>query len=265
MMPESKQSKLLRILENKCSTWLSIAPTQDNFFAMSPDEFSDALALRYLLTPKNIPSTCDGCGETFNLCHALNCKKGGLVSARHNEMRDLNCDLCNLAGLTQIICEPVIQESTDMEHKGLRGDWSVRGFWDSQRVALFDTCIFNADANSFKNQSIQAVFEEKKKVKKSKYSKAAAERRASFTPIIASCEGILDNEAETYIRRLATIFSKKWKSSYSQAVTYIRARMQMCILRSVSLCLQGSRNPWRGAGLVDAASIPLNILDVDFE
>ena len=114
MVPENKYKKLQRIVENKCSTWLSITPTQDNFFSMSPDEFRDALALRYLFTPKNLPSTCDGCGEDFNLCHALNCKKGGLVSARHNEMRDLNCDLCSLAGLKQVISEPVIQEGNDI-------------------------------------------------------------------------------------------------------------------------------------------------------
>ena len=68
MMPESKYKKLERIMENKCLTWLSIIPTQDNFFSMSPDEFRDALALRYLFTLKNVPSTCDVCGEDFNLC-----------------------------------------------------------------------------------------------------------------------------------------------------------------------------------------------------
>ena len=175
----------------------------------------------------------------------------------------LNCDLCSLAGLKQVISEPVIQEGNGRDIKVSRADWSVRGFWDSQKIALFDTCIFNADANSFKTQSLQAVFEEKKKIKKTKYSKAASERRASFTPIIASCEAIFDKEALVYFKRLATIFSKKWKSSYSQAITFIKARMQMCILRSVSLCLRGSRNPWRGAGFVDAASLPLHIQDIE--
>jgi len=56
---------------------------------------------------------------------------------------------------------------------------------------------------------------------------------------------------------------KKWRSSYLQAITYIKARMQKCILRSVSLCLRGSRNPWRGAGFVDAASLPLHIQDIE--
>ena len=123
--------------------------------------------------------------------------------------------------MKQVISEPVIQEGNGRDIKVSRADWSVRGFWDSQKIALFDTCIFNADANSFKTQSLQAVFEEKKKIKnfKTKYSKAASERRALFTLIIASCEAIFDKEALVYFKRLATIFSKKWKSSYSQAIT----------------------------------------------
>ena len=110
---------------------------------------------------------------------------------------------------------------------------------------------------------IQSVFNAKKNLKKSKYCKAAAARRASFTPIIASCEAILDNEAEIYVKRLATIMSKKWKTSYSRVLSYVRARFQICIIRSVSLCLRGSRTKWRGAGFVDHAAIPMNILEID--
>ena len=43
-----------------------------------------------------------GCGEYYDLNHALSCKKEGLVTARHNETRYLNCDLCSLAGLGNI-------------------------------------------------------------------------------------------------------------------------------------------------------------------
>ena len=174
----------------------------------------------------------------------------------------MNCDLCHLAGLHQIISEPVLQEASDNQ-PGLRADWKVRGFWDAQRDALFDICILNADASYLEKQNLQAIFDTRKKIKKEKYGPIAELKRASFTPIIATCEAIFDKEAEVYMKRLATLLSKKWKSNYSRAVCYIRARMQICIHRSVSLCLRGSRTKWRGVGIVDSAAIPLNILELD--
>ena len=78
-----------------------------------------------------------------------------------------------------------------------------------------------------------------------------------------TCEAIFDKEAETYLKRLATILSKKWNSSYAQALSYIRARMQICILRSVSLCIRGSRTKWRGAGFTDDAALPLHFYESD--
>ena len=49
--------------------------------------------------------------------------------------------------------EPILQESDEHDDiKGLRADWSARGFWDTQRLALFDICVFNAEAKSFQNQ-----------------------------------------------------------------------------------------------------------------
>ena len=159
----------------------------------------------------------------------------------------------------------ILQESTG-DHddtKGLRADWSVGGFWEHQRVALFDICILNADAKSLQNQSLKSIFNTRKQIKKDKYCAAAESRRATFTPIIASCEAIFESEAEVYFKRLATILSKKWKSSYSHALCYIRARMQICIMRSVSLCIRGSRTKWRGAGITDHAAIPLNLFACD--
>ena len=89
---------------------------------------------------------------------------------------------------------------------------------------MFDICILNADATSYQNQPLKSIFQARKRTKKEKYS-AAAE---------ASCEATFDCEAEAYFKRLATILSKKWDSSYSHALSYIRARMQISITLSVS-------------------------------
>ena len=55
---------------------------------MGEKECSDALFLRYGLDPPNIPKYCDGCNAKFSICHTLGCKRGGLVTARHNDLRD---------------------------------------------------------------------------------------------------------------------------------------------------------------------------------
>jgi hypothetical protein len=253
---ESRKKTIERKLDHRCSGWLSVLPTTDNEFCMSADEFRDSLALRYGRIPKNLPTHCDADGEIFDVNHALNCPRGGLVYGRHNESRDLNCDLLELAGLKQIISEPIIRESDSNGENGLRADWGVRGFWEPQRQALFDISIVNADSLSCKHQSIQAIFQTRRNIKKETYSNAAEARRASFTPIIATCDAILDREAESYLKQLAVHLSKKWKSPFSHTVGWLRARLQICILRSVSLCIRGCRTKWRGAGALGSAAIP---------
>jgi hypothetical protein len=254
-LPALQKRSLLRKLDTKCSAWLSIIPSKENHFDLAPDEFRDALALRYGRTPVNLPEYCDADSEPFDVNHALNCPKGGLVYGRHNECRDLNCDLLQLAGLKQVISEPIIRESDSNGENGLRADWGARGFWQPQRQALFDVCILNADSPSLSQLSIDAIFENRKNLKRRTYSEAAEARRASFTPFIATCDAVLDKEAEGYLKRLAVLLSEKWESPYSKTIGWLRARIQICILRSVSLCFRGCRTKWRGAGIEDSAPL----------
>ena len=51
-------------------------------------------------------------------------------------MRDENCDLNRKAGFSQVICQPIVKEAESNGLGELRGDWSVRGFWAPQRVAV---------------------------------------------------------------------------------------------------------------------------------
>ena len=69
------------------------------------------LYYRYGRTPIDLPAQCDADGEVLSVNHALNCSKGGLVYGWHNELRDLNCSLLELAGLKQVISEPIILET----------------------------------------------------------------------------------------------------------------------------------------------------------
>ena len=108
-------------------------------------------------------------------------------------------------------------------------------FWIRQKVAVFDTHIFNAKAPSYKSLSLEATFNIHRNEKKNMYNDAVEHKRGLFTPIIATCEGILDCEAEAYVKDLLSLIQKSDKN-YSQTVLWIRARFQMCILKSVSNC-----------------------------
>ena len=173
-------------------------PTHDNQFLMSSEVFRDSIALRYGRTPSKMHGFCDGCSQPFDVSHALDFKMGGLVGARHNESRDLNIDMLKLTGLTQIVSEPVIKEADKSGNGGLRVDWGIRGFWEFQREALFDICILNADAPSYSSTNLETLMSAARNRKKNKYGDAAELRRATFTPIVATCEAIFDNEAQTY-------------------------------------------------------------------
>ena len=74
--------------------------------------------------------------------------------------------------------------------------------------------------------------------------------------IIASCEAIFDAQAEVYIKKLASLLASKLKKSIFVVACYIKARMQVLVLRFVSLCIKGTRLTWRSAVLDDGAVTP---------
>ena len=81
----------------KTGAWLTVLRSTVNGTELGAKEWHDALFLRYGLDPQDLPTHCDGCESRFKVSHVLDCKKGGLVTARHNELRD---GVADLAGKT---------------------------------------------------------------------------------------------------------------------------------------------------------------------
>ena len=54
---------------------------------LGAQKWRDALFLQYGLEPPELTTLYDGCQAKFSIVHALDCQKGGLVTARHNELR----------------------------------------------------------------------------------------------------------------------------------------------------------------------------------
>ena len=77
--------------------WLSVLPSTTNENKLGAQECRDSLFLRYGINPPDLPEHCDGCGAAFDICHALGCKKGGLIMARHNGLRDGVTELASKA------------------------------------------------------------------------------------------------------------------------------------------------------------------------
>ncbi|EJK57532.1 hypothetical protein THAOC_22413, partial [Thalassiosira oceanica] len=69
------KKRLERIQET--GAFLTVRPSRRDGTELERDEFRDAVLLRMGLVPKNLPKTCDGCGATFTVEHALTCKTGG--------------------------------------------------------------------------------------------------------------------------------------------------------------------------------------------
>ena len=136
-----------RAVDFRVSGWLTVLPLAQYHFDLSPQQFRDALSLRYNRSLMLMPPTCDGCGTAFSLLHALDCRRGGLVVRRHNEIRDALGDLASLA-YKDVIREPVVRDG-DADSPGLIADLGVRGVWQPQGEALFDVHVVDTDAHSF--------------------------------------------------------------------------------------------------------------------
>ena len=240
-LSDVQQRAVTRAKDEKISSWLTVLPVSKHHFDLSAQEFRDALAMKPLL---GVPANCDGCGAPFKLSHALLCKRGGLVTQRHNEVRDVFWDLAALVW-NQVIKEPVVREASTLSHTpALVADLSIRGVWIPQAEALFDIRVTDTDTQFYLSSSPMDVLSVAEKQKKSKYLEACNERRALFTPVCISVDGVLGKEAAIFVKRIAEGLSSKWGQKYSQVLGWIRTHVSFSILRATILCLRCSRTKW---------------------
>ena len=124
--------------EHGASTWLTALPLTAHGFNLTRREFLDALCLRYGWTPANLPSLCS-CGRNFTVEHALSCMRGGYISLRHNEVRDLLAELLSET-CHNVATEPELQPLTVASQSSAtntsdcaRLDIQASGFWGGSR------------------------------------------------------------------------------------------------------------------------------------
>ena len=257
---DSKQQRaILRAKDGNISSWLSVLPLARSQFDLSAQEFRDGLALRYRKPLLSLPAACIGCGTPFSIEYALDCRFGGLVTCRHNGVRDAFGDLAFLVW-SPVVREPVVCDGS-ASADALVADLCVRGVWGPQTEALFDIRVVDTDARSYCARSPKDVLGTAEGEKKHKYLLACQNRHATFTPLCVSVDGMLGSEAEFFVRRLGDFLAAKWERLYSVVMGWVRARLSFAILQAALLCVRGSRTKWRSLGISDGASLPLILVD----
>ena len=245
------EGKLKRAIEEAsekgASTWLSARPSEEHGFALNKSEFRDSLAFRYNRPLKNLPSQCP-CGQKYDVTHALNCKRGGFIIIRHNNVRDFEASLlrkiCN-----DVETEPVltaIQNETlstgTLRCENARADIRSRGFWRKGQNAFFDVKITNADADSQARQPLNTLLKKHEREKKRLYNDRIMNiEGGSFTPLIFTIKGVMGPECAVYHKHLADRIAEKTGEHYNKVITYIRTKLSFIVLRSALLCIRGSR------------------------
>ena len=129
------------------SSWLRVLPLEDYGFVLNK-EFRYSVNLRYGKHLRGLPSKCT-CGHVYDVTHALNCKKGGLIIIRQNNITYFESPLRKV--VSDVETEPQMQELDGeildcLTVDNAKSDKRARGVWRDGQNAYFDVRV--TDTNS---------------------------------------------------------------------------------------------------------------------
>ena len=240
------QKRALELTKEKGSgSWLTALPLKDHGYCLNKIEFKDAICLRYGWKIPNTPSIC-GCGMKNDINHTLICKKGGYVSMRHNNIRDINADFQREV-CRDVATEPSLipldnEEIIGTEADGAAPDISSRGMWSNFEKTFFDVCVTHPNSPSYSTWPLERLYRYHEDRKMKKYnSRVINVEKGSFTPLIYSTSGGWGPQAAAYHKRLAQLLSKKRNEEYADVMGYMRTKIRFSILRSTLIAVRGER------------------------
>jgi len=251
-LPENLKTFVEQARDKGASSWMNALPISEQHLTLNKEEFKDAMRLRYNLPLSGLPTNCP-CGKRFDVTHALTCKKGGFVSQRHDNTRDL------LTHLLDKVCKDVeaephlipvtgermaLRTANTNDESGL--DIKAKGFWQRGQTAFFDIRITHVNSTSQKNKTTSAIFRSHEEAKKREYLQRVLEiEQGAFTPLVFGTNGGMGEECRRFISHLSNRLAEKTNDSYASVCTWLRTRLSMEITRSAILCVRGSRVPFR--------------------
>ena len=168
---------------------------------------------------------------------------------RHNEVRDITAtllsDVCKNVELEPSLLSLNGKEQTMMktaENDEVRLDIFVRNFWVSGQKAFFDVRVFDPNAGSYSKQTLKQCYSLTENEKKRYYNTRIMEvDQGSFTPLVFTIAGGIGGEDRAFYSRLATLLSLKNGIEKSKVLSWVRSKVNFALLRTMLLCLRGSR------------------------
>ena len=122
---------------------------------------------------------------------------------------------------------------------------------------LFDVRVFHPGALS--NQgALQKAYKKHEAEKKRAYGERILQvEKATFTPLVFSISGGVGREAQSFMKRLASLISDKRGTSYSDTISYVRRKLRICLLRATLASVRG----FRGSRVrVDGHNSDINVI-----
>ena len=151
------------------SSWPSAIPLEKYGFSLNKAEFRDAILLRYGKELKSLPATCP-CDQKYDTTHALNRKKGGFATIRHNNIRDYEASL-SAKNHTDVEAELSLQLiegeiGNEIPDDNARTDVRARGVYRDGQNVFSDIRITNTNSASQYNVKTEKVLLRHEKEKK---------------------------------------------------------------------------------------------------
>ena len=112
----------------------------------------------------NLPTSCS-CSSNFDIQHSMNCKKGGFICIRHNDLRDLTANMMSEVckdtevepKLTPLSGEELRDRTSNNSNKA-RVDIGTQGFWERGQQAFFGLRVFDPNACRYRNKSLPQCY-----------------------------------------------------------------------------------------------------------
>ena len=121
---------------------------------------------------------------------------------------------------------------------------SAGGLWINRQTTFCDIRVFNPLARCHLHHSLPAVHKKNENKKKRECNQRILQvEHGSFTPLVFLCFGGMSRECSCFISHTAEHLPNRRKWPESKISAWIKARLNFALVRSMLLCLHGTRTP----------------------